>query len=344
MTAFMTYKIEGKNVQCHFGMELHSFLQSLQYNKVVLLVDENLSKLTSFEKLGAAIIVVPSGENNKIQCTADLIISQLIQMQINKDDLIIGVGGGVVTDITGYVASIYKRGIRFGLVPTTILAMVDAAIGGKNGVNVGLYKNMVGTIYQPDFILYDFSFLQTLDHSEWVNGFAEIIKHACIADADLFELLCEHDLKNFKENVLLLTELIQKNVRIKFEIVQTDPQEKGNRKLLNFGHTFGHAIENLLALSHGQAVSIGMVIATKLSEKYCNVPSSTTRQLMELLNKYELPVSVETNTDQLFEMLVADKKRTANNIQFVLLDKIGSSLIHQVPLSTLQMEIKNLLA
>ena len=143
-------------------------------------------------------IVIPAGEEHKQQSTADFIIGELISRNADRNTFIVGVGGGVVTDITGYAASIYMRGLRFGFVPTTILAMVDASIGGKNGVDVGVYKNLVGLIKQPQFLLFDYSLLKTLPHDQWVNGFAEIIKHACIKDAELFALLEEQSIENFQ--------------------------------------------------------------------------------------------------------------------------------------------------
>jgi 3-dehydroquinate synthetase len=156
---------------------------------------------------------------------------------------LIGVGGGVVTDITGYVASIYLRGIRFGFVPTTILGMVDAAIGGKNGIDVGVYKNMVGTITQPAFLLYDMDFLKSLPDREWRNGFAEIIKHAAIKKAAMFAELESATLQHFQQNKEALQKLIQENALLKAGIVQQDERESGERRLLNFGHTLAHALE-----------------------------------------------------------------------------------------------------
>jgi len=337
-----SYKIEGKKVECLFNMELPAVLNLHRNKKNVLLVDENINKLQHSKFEGLKIIVVPSGEKNKIQTCVDRIINQLLELQLNKDDLIIGIGGGVLTDITGYVASIYKRGVKFGLVPTTILSMVDAAIGGKNGVNIGLHKNMVGTIYQPDFILYDFSFLATLPDAEWENGFAEIIKHGCILDESLFSLLQQHDIKSFQKDEDLLMKLIIQNIDIKFGVVQSDVNESGDRKLLNFGHTFGHAIENLQDISHGAAVSIGMVIAAKLSETYASFPAASTIQIIELLKRYGLPVIVHADVETLFNQLIADKKRTGDDIQFVLLNAIGAAVIKNISIENLRIAYKDI--
>ena len=175
--------------------------------------------------------------------------------------MLVGIGGGVITDLTGYVAAIYMRGLSFGFVPTSILAMVDAAIGGKNGIDVGVYKNIIGTIRQPQFLLYDYSLLKSLPQSEWVNGFAEIVKHACIKDARLFNTLRQNSIRSYQRNSKELGALIKKNVHIKASVVQADEFEKGERRLLNFGHTLGHAIENIYKMPHGHAISIGMVAA-----------------------------------------------------------------------------------
>jgi 3-dehydroquinate synthetase len=177
------YTFSQKKVSCYFDADFDAITELLKEEDLVIVTDENVFK-NHVEKLSAfPVIQIPAGEDHKIQATVDYIIGELIKLGAHKNTLLLGVGGGVVTDITGYVAAVYMRGIPFGLLPTTILAMADAAIGGKNGIDVGVYKNMVGTIRQPRFIFYDYRFLQTLPVKEWVNGFAEIIKHACIKDA-----------------------------------------------------------------------------------------------------------------------------------------------------------------
>ncbi|MBA2760527.1 MAG: 3-dehydroquinate synthase, partial [Segetibacter sp.] len=233
--------------------------------------------------------------------------------------------GGVLTDITGYVAAIYMRGIRCGYVPTSILAMVDAAIGGKNGIDVGLYKNMVGIIRQPAFILYDYSFLKLLPQAEWVNGFAEIIKHACIRDVAMFKSLEENKLTDFQKDKELLSKLIQRNALLKSKVVAKDEYEHGERKFLNFGHTIAHAIENLYQIPHGHAVSIGMGVACKISEQL-NSFSDTTR-VTGLLKKYGLPPQFEYDKEQTLKLLRADKKKEKDAISYILLHKIGRPYI-----------------
>jgi 3-dehydroquinate synthase len=235
------------------------------------------------------------------------------------------------------------RGISFGLVPTSILAMVDAAIGGKNGIDVGLYKNMVGTIRQPAFILYDPSFLQTLPVAEWVNGFAEIIKHACIKDAVMFAMLERFSLHDFRADETLVAELIERNVKIKTAVVTADEFETGERKLLNFGHTIGHAIENLHGIPHGHAVSIGMAAACTLSEKLGGLHFDEAKRVVLLLAKYHLPVDIETDHKKVFELMKMDKKRANDAVHFILLDKIGHAEIRPIALDELCQHLNEIL-
>ncbi|MDQ2753792.1 MAG: 3-dehydroquinate synthase, partial [Bacteroidota bacterium] len=193
----------------------------------VLLTDENIFAKNKKRFKSWQTIVVKAGEQHKNQATVDDIIHQMIAIGADRKTTLVGVGGGVITDMAGYVAGVYMRGIPFGFVPTSILAMVDACIGGKNGVDVGVYKNMVGLIRQPRFLFYDYSFLQTLPKQEWTNGFAEIIKHAAIKDAAMFTLLQQHQLSDFQKNNALLNKLIQRNAMLKSKVVVEDEFETG---------------------------------------------------------------------------------------------------------------------
>jgi 3-dehydroquinate synthase len=252
----------------------------------------------------------------------------------------VGVGGGVITDITGYAASVYMRGIRFGFIPTTLLAMVDASIGGKNGVDVGIYKNLVGTIRQPSFILHDLVFLNSLPQSEWINGFAEIIKHACIRDAAMFRELETNSLKRYQGRKVLVCKLIQRNALLKTKVVQQDEFEKGDRKLLNFGHTLGHALENQYELSHGQAISIGMTYACNISKQIMGFKEPG--RVVSVLEKYGLPTYVKFDKQKVFHALKMDKKRERKEMSYVLLEKIGKGVIKTISLDQLEKIIQEL--
>lgn len=337
------YRFSNDVVSCYFDADFKSIDTLAAGSSIIFVTDENVFSLHKEKFQNYPTIKIPAGEANKNQVTADFIIAELIRLEANKDTMLIAVGGGVVTDITGYVASVYMRGIRCGLVPTSILAMVDAAIGGKNGIDAGLYKNMIGTIRQPDFIFYDYSFLETLPVKEWINGFAEIIKHACIKDAVMFAVLERYSLHDYQNDKTLIADLVEKNVAIKSAIVASDEFEKGDRKLLNFGHTIGHAIENLHGIPHGHAISIGMVAACNLSEEINGFHFSQAEKIVKLLNQYQLPVDLETDHEKVFEILKMDKKRKSDGIHFILLKNIGHAQIKFVPLTELQSRFKDII-
>jgi shikimate kinase / 3-dehydroquinate synthase len=332
-----------KKVAYYFDASFLYLDELLDRKNAVLITDENVFQLHQQKFEGWKTIVIKAGEEHKQQATVDFIITQLITLEADRKTFIVGVGGGVVTDITGYAASVYMRGLKFGFVPTTILAMVDASIGGKNGVDVGVYKNLAGLIKQPNFLLFDYTLLQTLPNDQWVNGFAEIIKHACIKDVLLFEMLEKFTLNDFKTDGALLAALIERNVAIKTTVVVNDEFEQGERKLLNFGHTIGHAIENMHRLPHGHAISIGMVAACNLSEKLNEFHFSEAKRVLQLLVKYHLPVDVETEYEKVFEVLKMDKKRSKNEMSFILLSKIGEAVIKSIPLEELHKHLKEIL-
>ncbi|MEP7257933.1 MAG: 3-dehydroquinate synthase [Flavitalea sp.] len=306
----------------------------------VLVTDEHLFAKHKKKFSDWKTIVIPPGEAFKIQSTVDTIIAQLIAYQADRQSLVVGIGGGVITDLAGYAASVYMRGIRFGFAPTSMLAMVDASIGGKNGIDVGIYKNLVGAINQPEFLLFDPSFLKTLPEEEWVNGFAEIIKHACIKDARMFKELQQNSLKFYRKNAEATMKLIKKNATIKSNVVQADEFERGERKLLNFGHTWAHAIENNHKLSHGHAVSIGMVVACRLSEKLTGFKHAG--KVADMLGRYGLPAYGNYDKKEIFEVLKMDKKRDKGVMNYVLLNDIGKAIVQPIALDKLEKLIYSL--
>jgi 3-dehydroquinate synthetase len=210
---------------------------------------------------------------------------------------------------------------------------VDASIGGKNGIDVGPYKNMVGLIRQPSFLLYDTDLLASLPESEWINGMAEVIKHACIKDGPMFRILEQHTIKKLRKDKPLLKKLIRRNALLKTRVVQADEFEKGERKLLNFGHTLGHAIENLYELPHGHAVSIGMTVACHLSERLTGFRQ--TERVVEVLAKYGLPTYAAFDVEKAWEILKMDKKRATGDMNYILLDKVGKGVIRPIPMAEL---------
>lgn len=330
------YTFSGKEVKYYLDASFSSINNIVPREKSIVITDENVCKAYASMLSGFKTIVIPAGEQHKNQSTVNYIIEQLIRLEADRQSMVIGVGGGVVTDITGFAASVYMRGVRFGFVPTTILAQVDAAIGGKNGIDAGIYKNLIGIIRQPEFILFDYSLLQTLPLQQWTNGFAEIIKHACIKDENLFSLLEQKHLEDFRHDDSLLSEVITRNVRIKSDVVCKDEFETGDRKLLNFGHTIGHAVENMYELLHGYAISIGMAAACDISVLINDFPALEKERVVRVLQQYGLPVTLSFDKKKVFNILKMDKKRVSDEMNFILLKKIGSASIQQIPLKKLE--------
>jgi 3-dehydroquinate synthase len=333
-----SFTFSTTTVRYYFDADFSYLEKLVPKENAVVITDENVFAKHKSKFKGWNTIVLKPGEEYKIQQTVDVVIDQLLAMGADRKTTLVGVGGGVVTDITGYVAGIYMRGLRFGFVPTSLLAMVDASIGGKNGIDVGVYKNMVGLIRQPAFLLFDTSFLKSLPKTEWQNGFAEIIKHACIKDAAMFKLLQKHKLSDFQKDLTLAATLIERNVLIKTKVVVGDEFEQGERKLLNYGHTLGHAIENMYELSHGQAISIGMTYAAIMSQHLKRFKGA--EEVVSLLERYGLPTFAEFDTQKAFKILMMDKKKDNVSINYILLEKIGKGVIQPLLLVQLQ-EILN---
>ncbi|HEV8080379.1 MAG TPA: 3-dehydroquinate synthase [Chitinophagaceae bacterium] len=330
------FKFSSKLVKCYFDADFSYLEKLVERTKVIIITDENLALHYANKFMDYKTIVVKAGEEYKQQSTVDHVIIELIKRNADRESILIGVGGGVITDITGYTASVYMRGVKFAFVPTTILAMVDAAVGGKNGVDVGVYKNLVGVINHPEFLLYDYSFLKTLPQEEWINGFAEIIKHACIKDKQMFSFLEKETLEEFQNYPKEIAKLIKQNVEIKYSIVSKDENETGDRKLLNFGHTLGHAVENIYKLSHGNAVSIGIAVACKISGDIKSFSSKEKDRVLALLKKYHLPVDLSFDKEKVWEVLLMDKKKSGDTMNFILLNKIGDAIVKPIPLDQLK--------
>jgi 3-dehydroquinate synthase len=330
----VTYKFSNSSTDYYFAYGISHLKEIADPNNSVIITDKNVFNHHKKRFKNWNVIVLQAGEEYKMQATVDSIIEQLIAMEADRKTTLIGIGGGVVTDITGYAASVYMRGIRFGFLPTTLLSMVDASIGGKNGIDVGVYKNLVGTIRQPSFILHDFVFLNSLPQTEWINGFAEIIKHACIKDGAMFRELESNSLKKYQGKKITVSKLIQRNAVLKTKVVQQDEFEKGDRKLLNFGHTLGHALENQYELSHGQAISIGMTYACHISQQITGFKE--TERVVSVLEKYGLPTYAAFDKQKVFDVLKMDKKRERKEMNYILLEKIGKAVIKTIPLSQLE--------
>lgn len=291
----------------------------------VIITDDHLSATCPREFAKWNTITIPAGESSKSFEMVNRVIDQLVTIKADRSFTIVGVGGGVVTDLAGFVASIYMRGVRVGYMPTSLLAMVDAAIGGKNGIDFSNYKNLVGTFRQPDFLCYDVKWLKTLPEAEWINGFAEIIKHAVVADQQLFRQLQQQTLNKYRKNKTLLQELVQRNAKLKLSLVQRDERESNQRRLLNFGHTLGHGLEQQYEVAHGKAIAVGMSFAAHLSQSTTGFKESAS--LLALLDQYQLPTYASFNKENVLEAIRLDKKKEQSHIHYVLLQRIGKAII-----------------
>jgi len=314
---------------------LHQHLEKKGYSKVFILVDENtkIHCLPLFKTLFGHpiddVISIKAGEPYKNIDTCSKVWTQLSQMGGDRKSLLINLGGGVVTDLGGFVAATFKRGIDFIHVPTTLLAMVDASIGGKTGVDLGNLKNQVGIIEQPRMVLIFPEFLKTLEKRQLTSGFAEMLKHGMIMDDAYWSHLCSNTGDAFKQSQ------IETSIRIKGDIVAKDPTEKNIRKKLNFGHTLGHAIEsyflkspNRETLLHGEAIAIGMVLESYLSHKLTGMSKIELQEIKQSFDShFERVKFSNSEIDTILELLKHDKKNEHGNINFVLLNRIGKAVI-----------------
>ena len=275
--------------------------------------------------------VLPKGEQEKKLKTVHKIIDHLLQNGFGRDATLISLGGGVVCDITGFVASVFMRGVSVIQIPTTLLAQVDASVGGKTGVNHRLGKNLIGSFYQPSAVVCDTAFLSSLDPKEMSDGLAEIIKYGLIYDRDFFVWLQTNISNILEQDRASLGHAVQRSCQIKAEIVAQDEREQSIRAILNFGHTFGHAIENQTGYdqwSHGQAIAAGMVLAAKLSAKMSLISEEDVELIKDILLRAGLPVEPpKISTHDFIDAMKADKKVKARVIQLVLLKEIGSAFL-----------------
>lgn len=328
---------DGTQSKIIVGNVIDSLEQFLPQRRIIIITDANVHRrytalINRFEH-----IIIGMGETNKTLVTIESIYHQLIEMGADRETFIIGFGGGIVTDVAGFVASTYMRGLHFGFIASTLLSQVDASVGGKNGVNVEGYKNMVGTFNQPDFVLCDTSLLKTLPDRELRAGLAEIIKSAVIADPALFELFEQHTFADFKSDTALLTRAITAAIRVKVTIVEADERERGERKKLNLGHTFAHAIEKCSQdFLHGEAVAIGLVMICRLAEKMGVCSGSDAQRINNIITSYGLPTTSKIEVKRLLKALRLDKKRERESINIILPQSVGRCEIHKLSFAELE--------
>ena len=323
------------------GESLGNLSEYIPVPKMVIITDTHVRNYYFKNFPDCEVIEIGTGEKIKNLDTVQTIYRKLLEIEVDRSSFIVGIGGGIVCDITGFVASTYLRGVRFGFVPSTLLSQVDAAVGGKNGVNFGGYKNIVGVFNQPEFVICDLNLLKTLPEREILCGYAEIVKHAAIGDNALFSYLEDHYKKALDLDTVVVENLVYDSIVIKSSIVNRDEKEKGERRKLNFGHTFGHAVEKTVGIPHGAAISAGMVVASALSEKKGYLATEDAKRIEELLKKLELPTRLQLNGKKVLDALRKDKKRYGESMHFVLLHGIGNAIVKKISLKELEVVIND---
>ncbi|NPA54903.1 MAG: 3-dehydroquinate synthase [Epsilonproteobacteria bacterium] len=306
-------------------------LEKMTLQKVAIITNPTVSGLhinyltSKLQAQEMYIITLPDGEEYKTFQSVNYALDRLFDAKLDRNSMIIAFGGGVIGDMSGFIASIFLRGIDFIQIPTTLLAMVDSSVGGKTGINNKYGKNLIGAFWQPNAVYIDTKFLSTLPKREFNAGMAEVIKMAVMFDRVFFE--------NLADDKLTIEQIIRNSIEIKAEVVNQDEKEKGIRSVLNYGHTFGHVIENLTNYStylHGEAVAIGMVIANKLAVKLGYLDEYEEKEILKLLQKYDLPTYYEIDdVEEFYQHFFADKKTLNNTIKFIIPHGIGNYKILQ---------------
>lgn len=318
------------------GERLSNVLRYIQTESLFVITDENLYKHYGACFPGTNHFVLPPGESAKSLRGLERIYRWLLNSGAHRKSFILGIGGGVVCDITGFVASTFMRGVEFGFVATSLLAQVDAAVGGKNGVNLHGVKNIIGTFSQPRFVICELSMLQTLPYSEFANGLAEAVKHTLIADEEMFAHFESNSERLKQRDPEMVEQLVAHSVGVKLSIVRADEREQGGRKLLNFGHTWGHAVEHVTGIPHGSAVSVGMEFAARFSMQYASLSELHYSRIVNLLKNLGLPTEMlSNNTAECLRVMRMDKKRNNDAIDFVLLNSIGEAVVKPVTIDEL---------
>lgn len=311
---------------------------SIKERKICIITDSVVAPLYAEKVLScigglcrkAVVFTFPAGEKSKNLDTVKEAYTFLIKEGFDRKDLLIALGGGVVGDLTGFTAATYLRGIDFVQIPTTLLAQADSSIGGKTGVDFDGYKNMVGAFHMPKLVYMNVSVLKTLEARQYYSGFAEIMKHGLIRDAIFYEWLLENMYEICDRDPDILEEMVEKSSSIKKLVVEKDPTEQGDRALLNFGHTIGHAIEKAknFELYHGECVALGCVAAAFISWKHELLTMEEYYEIRDMFVPFQLPISIEdTDPEEILKLTKADKKMDAGRIRFILLRKLGKAVI-----------------
>lgn len=309
----------------------------------ILIIDKNVYNLHNLKNIDShRVILFEASEENKTLSAYAEMVEKLLDMSADRTSEIVAIGGGITCDLVAFVASTFLRGVKLTLVPTTLLAMCDAAIGGKNGLNFQGAKNIIGNIRQPNKIVIDTRFLSTLPEEILSDGFAEVIKISATCDATLFELLESETFAFPNVDLIAMREVIRRAIYLKLQIVAEDEFEAGKRRILNFGHTLAHAIEAVYGLSHGRAVALGMQFAVRLSEIEGIAPKGIAPRIDNLVSKYKLHKIIKLQADKILPYMLKDKKREKDFIYFVALSALGKAEITLISFTLLE-EVLNAL-
>jgi 3-dehydroquinate synthase len=296
----------------------------------VIITDDNVKQLYGRKFPDVPVFSVPAGENSKRLEMIGHLAQQMLDAGIDRSGFVLGIGGGVVCDIAGFLASIFMRGIRCGYVSTTLLSQVDASTGGKNGVNLSGTKNILGIVRQPEFVICDPSMLLTLHEQEYLSGLAELIKTAIIGDRELFDLIESSYKEIISRDFDLLSRLVARSVRFKGSVVSEDEKELGLRRILNFGHTFGHAVEMQKSVKHGFAVASGMELATNFSFEKGYIGLEERERIINLLQEFKLVEKLDLDINLIEKLILHDKKKSGQAIHFVFTEGIGKAKVEKV--------------
>lgn len=331
-------EVKGKGTisQILIGESITNLHKYIPPCNAFIITDDNVNRIYKGVFPNLPIFVIKAGEAAKNISSAVDIYRWLLDQGADRNSFIVGIGGGVVCDLAGFIASTYMRGISFGFVATTLLAQVDASVGGKNGVDLEKYKNIIGTINQPKFVICDISMLRTLPYIELVNGLAEVVKHALIADSTKFEYIEKNADAILALDLSMLEYLVTRSVKIKANIVEIDEFEGGLRRVLNLGHTWGHAVESITGIPHGQAVSIGLVFSAKLSFNRGMLSEADRDRIENLLLRLGLYTHSDADSTIVFETLQKDKKKKGNGVYYVLMKGIGEVEVVEIPFDELK--------
>lgn len=294
---------------------------------VVIISDDNVHRIYKKDFPDIPVILIAPGEESKSMRVIESVAKRVLDLGIDRSGFILAIGGGVVCDIAGFLASIYLRGVRFGFVSSSLLSQVDASIGGKNAVNIGRVKNVLGTFAQPEFVICDPDMLKSIPEDEFLSGLAELIKNGLIMDESLVKVVEQNYDLILDRNTEILTSAIIKSIEVKASVVREDEKESGKRMILNFGHTFGHVIETEASQRHGFAVAGGMIIASDISVKEGLLKGNERERIANLLNRYGLIRKHNISPDHFEKMILQDKKRRGETISFILLQSIGKAVI-----------------